>query len=114
MRAEHVARRAALRGTTWSVEPNGRGWTISGDAHDRLVEALEGLEDHGQGEVGVPGTPVRQPYPRATVAFHRALDAALRRRLAVIRGDARCGFVAAYSSGRGLAGASLMDVLTVG
>jgi hypothetical protein len=42
------------------------------------------------------------------------LDAATRRRLSVIRGDATYGFVAVYSSGREIVGASLMDILSTG
>lgn len=111
LRAEHVARRAALVGCGWSVQPNGRGWSTSGNVHDRLVEAFETLEDRSQGDAGLPSPPIRQAYPRSAVAFQRAVDAAARRRLDVIRGDAKCGFVAAYGTGREMVGASLMDVL---
>jgi hypothetical protein len=30
----------------------------------------------------------------------------------IVRGDSRCGFVAAYDSGQEKVGASLMDILT--
>ncbi len=114
MRAEHVARRAALTGVRWSVEPSGGRWSISDDLHDRLLDALETLEDQSIGNTAVPDTPVRQPYPRSAVAFQRALDAATRRQLAVIRADSTRGFVAAYGPGREIVGASLMDVLAAG
>jgi hypothetical protein len=114
MRAEHVARRAALVGSDWSVKPNGQGWSTSGDAHDRLVEALESLEDPRHGDAAVPAAPIRQTYPRSAVAFQRAVEAAIRKRLALIRADATRGFVAAYGSGREVVGASLMDVLAAG
>jgi hypothetical protein len=114
MRAEHVARRAALLGSEWSVKAGGRGWSISGDVHDRLVEALESLDDQGEGDARLPQNSVHHPYPRSTIAFQRALDSAARRRLDSIRGDVSCGFVAAYSSGNEVEGTSLMDIFAAG
>jgi hypothetical protein len=111
MRAEHVARRAALAGMEWLVEPSGPEWIIGGNIHARLVEALESLHSDHQEAVDPPAVPIRRPYPRSTLAFQRTLDAALRRRLAFIRGDPRSGFVAAYGSGQENCGASVMDVL---
>jgi hypothetical protein len=99
LRAAQVARRAAFSGSAWWIEANGRRWSTAREAHAELVEALESLEEDGEGDVGVPAAHVRWPYPRSPLAFQRALDAARRRRLAVIRADPRCGFVAVYSSG---------------
>lgn len=111
IRAEHVARRAALAGSGWSIDANRQGWRISGELHEQLIEALESLEDHGHGDVAVPAAHLRQAYPRSPLAFQRALDAATRRGLARIRAHASSGFVAQYSSGREMVGASLMDIL---
>lgn len=108
--AEHIARRAALSGSAWSIEANGRDWNAFGERHAELVEALESLERDGQGDVAVPAAHLRQPYPRSALAFQRALDAARRKGLAEIRADPRCGLVARYNSGYEAVGASLMDV----
>jgi len=112
LRAEHIARRAALAHVLWTVEPKPDGWWVAGIVYDDLIQALEAAGAGAFADVRAPAVQPRKPYARSVVAFRRTLDAAIRGRLSSIRGDAGFGFAASYASGREAVGASLMDVLT--
>ena len=112
LRAEHAARRAALFGTGWEIRRIHQAWSIGAEPHPDLASALETTAVETDDVPPAPAAAPARPYPRSAVAFSRALDDAARQGLESLRGHQFHGFVATYSTGRELTGASLMDVLS--
>lgn len=111
LRAEHTARRAALSGARWRVALDSNGnWRLDRTSGGSLVEALEELDSNPASSAALPAARVRRHYPRSSLAFQRALDAAVRRGLLSIEAHPTMGFRATYESGSEALGASLADI----
>lgn len=108
MRAEHVARRAALAGFDWTVSWQNGKWRAAEASYEALADALAAVGDSGSGVVAVPTARVRTPYPRSAVAVRHAFDDAIQAGLHTIGADP-AGFRADYG-GAIVTGASLHEI----
>jgi hypothetical protein len=114
VRTEHRLRLGGLRGSGFNAHRDGDGWHVDGTRADSLLDILERQPPPDGDEPDPPVEPVRRSYPRAALAFTRALKNAEARGLVAIAADRRSGIRASYADGREITSSGLLDVFDPG
>ena len=110
LRSEHAARRAALAGERWHARVGDAGWTSDGVGFGSLLDFLESISCRDCVAMPPEG-PVRTLYPRAALAFERAVESAITNGLQLICADSSTGFRAVFKEGHEQSGTGLLDVV---
>jgi hypothetical protein len=97
--------------TPWEIT-RGVGWSIAGDPAASLLDALERVGARPmRGDPRIPPVATRTSWPVSSAAYSLAVDRAISRGLAAIKGDRNCGFSAEYPDGISY-GFTLLDILS--
>ncbi len=110
-RAEHAARRASLRGSSWCIQPTDGQWCIDGGRHGDLRAALMSVSEGSGDPVSDIRAAVGFRYPSNAFAFRRIVRDLVRDGLTVIRAGS-AGFAAEFETTPLREGPGLVDLTT--